>query len=324
MVELPPEAQKEQMKQHDIQSFLDVMRALDEYNEAHGLGATMADLMLRAMEKGHRRDDKREATSQAALRTRDRAHSLGLELDFAERAGVAVFGHPEDAMAEGIHPKELRLTMVEPSSFLRFLQTLDQTDLERQPEFQEHFGAVIEILIQQMVENYNPGKLEDKRWKSMLDNAALLIVEFDRLGVGKRAELLVQYMINSRQGTLHEFRTLSAAQCFEKPGSHRFGPSEWHTDINVEGYEQNWKKIYDSIMGTLQNERAAELRQQAIDNLMLCADWAIADMERELAQDVISSQHYANTYPKLIGIARTYKNLLEELREISVPKMKRD
>jgi hypothetical protein len=168
--------------------------------------------------------------------------------------------------------------------------------------------------MKQMNENYNPAKNEDRRWKPLLDNAPILIAEFERLGLGDRTVLLEKYMVNVRRGTLEQFRRLKDAGCFDTPETNSFGPSRWHTDSRPENYEERWKKVYDKVLGLVGDEDANELRQEAVVNLLTCVRSAIADMERGLSGSALN-ESYREWFPILIDTAKKYQNLLEQLAE---------
>ena len=172
----------------------------------------------------------------------------------------------------------------------------------------------MDSLMKQMSENYNPAKNEDRRWKPLLDNAPILIAEFERLGLGDRTALLEKYMINARRGTLEQFRRLKDAGCFDTPESDSFGPGRWHADSSPKNYEERWKKVYDKVLGLVGDEDANELRQEAATNLITCAQLAVADMEHGLSNPALN-ESYREWFPIFIATANKYQNLLEQLTD---------
>jgi hypothetical protein len=313
MPEIFSEIQKEQAKQEEINSLISAVDAAEAYNRTHGWGALMAEAL--GGEIGTDDIAKRhEGAGRAALDERFHAQSLGLDFEVIDKKGMAISIDSLLSSNETKNPKELRLVINNIQVFIGFLKELAPSDLAERPEISEKIGVVMDSLVKQMDENYNPAKNEDRRWKPLLDNAPILIAEFERLGLGDRTALLEKYMINARRGTLEQFRRLKESGCFDTPESNSFGPSRWHADSNPESYEKGWKKVYDKVLGLVGDEDASELRHEAATNLIICARSAVADMEHGLSDPALN-ESYREWFPIFIATANKYKNLLEQLAE---------
>ncbi|MFH1790168.1 MAG: hypothetical protein ABH832_03840 [bacterium] len=313
MLDFKPEVGSiEQEKNVSITKFLRIMQALDAYNDSHGIGALLANFVLRDQKSKLNRlegEAKQQQLESAVFEEQPTAKTMGLVLDFNEKKDVVVF----DADRISSHPKDLRLTIEKAPLFLKFLKQINKDDFSQIPELKEKLSATIDILINQMIEYYDPIS-EDPRGMALLENASLFISEFERLGLGSYTGRLEEYFVNRKRQTLNEFISLNKAQCFDEPGKEGFGPSKWHLDTSVEDYKKRWKKNSVAILGSLQNIRAMPMVKKAMTNLIACAEYAIKEMQVYLAeQKADENEYYFSVFPQLIKIAKQQKDGYEQM-----------
>ena len=309
-------------KQQSIQALFDVVSSVESYNKAHNsfreLGAFIGSLG-KVEESGddeettplERLNAEREQSLQVALASASKAESVGLGLDFGTDKRIIVFGMGDDEGQSGKRPKELRLDLTDAGKLIAFLKSLTPEE-SASADIQHALAATTEILIRQLTSYYDVDKPDD-RLIELIGNAESISNEFKRLNISEGIEVLDQYLLNARRKTLSEFVKLRETESLRKPEEGGFGPAQWHGDMSSAHYTERWQTMYEAIQNAFKNENALPLVNEAVDNLIMCANKAIKDMEIRLVEPTIN-RSYAEAWPALINIAKEFLNKLEQLK----------
>lgn len=258
----------------------EVMDAREVYNHEHSLGSMLGSALAGlAKELGGESEDeaKRKSALANALKAKDAASGLGLELDFGTNKGITMFAPTEAGKTEVSFPPELKISVVNGEALFKFLKKIDKVDFEKHPDLKNDILIIIKDAARQIA---NPESTEEKI-SPLVTSGTKILHEFERLGFGKDTENLAESLMAAQSKTLNELRVLKEAQCLVKPDAKVFGPSDWHKDMSPKRYEEKWAVTKRAVLESLQNKNAAVLARAAVENLIANADQAIKNMEED-------------------------------------------
>lgn len=288
----------------------EIMKVFKDYNSEHNFGSMMASAMMEGFDKKGARslEDKRTKALSNALKARDAASDLGLELDFGSKKGITMFVQAVGEEPETSNPPELSMSIMDGGAFVKFLKKIDKVDFEKYSDLKNDILIIIKDATKQIAD---PASSEEKI-APLVASGIKILHEFERLGFGKNTENLAESLMGAQGKTLNELRALRAARCLDKPDAKVFGPSDWHTDMSIEGYQKKWAETKRVVLETLQNKNAAMLARRAAENLIANADYAIKNMEDTMEgknpnvrPELI--ERYKISYPEYIKTCQKYK-----------------
>ena len=260
----------EKIRRNKISIFLRICYAIEEYNSAHDMGASIFGAIFSNIPGNEQlfreRNERLQKIISYAHEQSKLSRVIGLSFDFDFNRSLTMFG---PGMGEGQHSRELRVNIDDAKKFIDFLKGLDVADFSEYSALKSGLIMVIKVLTRQVGAYYGLEK-PDNRAIELLGHAKLIVEELERLGLSSDLVVLKQYVEHSHHKRLREFLALSDKQCFEPVNSHRFGPSEWHTDTSIEHYEHRWQRTYDAVSFALKNGNALPLVREAVNNLIAC------------------------------------------------------
>ena len=203
----------------------------------------------------------------------------------------------------------MRLNIADGEKFTAYLGSLKGatiTEGERRS-----LGSIAVILERQFIGEYDVMNPNDERFFNLIGSLEKIINLYTELGLERsiaklkkllavtRGKYLKEYLLVARNPSLGQYLT------FDKGHIGFFGPAEWHTDINLEEYEQKWKEAIDIYHQTKENPRAEELSQALKQRLLEAIELAKNNIESKRSlyegEGVIGSSYEEEQRNRSIG-----------------------
>jgi len=254
-----------------------LVQAIEDYNSQFGISSLMASTLGRALagETKDRLDS--EIASQISWgdmerKFRDILAATGLSLE-AVGGGATLF-----TSGDQIPSSQMRINLKNGRTFVQYLCSLSQETLT--PGQRYGLEKVADSFTLQLSREYQISDPNDERVLGLFGQLEQVIVGYQKLGLGKSTEKLSEYLKFARKGYLLEYITIERAGLFAEVGGENFGPSRWHTDMSPEHYRSRWDQALDIFDKVSQNPRAAEVAQRLRTHLILSAEYAQQDIEK--------------------------------------------
>lgn len=282
----------------------ELVTLLSEYNKPLGLGSMMAKGLTTHLKKEtgmEYEDDLTQATADQILSYENMKISSGPILR-STGLGLKSINNGSVNSSEGsVDIKELKLHVVNGDQFLKYIKSLNNTNMTESQVW--GLNEVARTLISQF-RGYDLKNPSDE-FIALIKNLSNILEEYKRLGF-EGLDFLYKIQEYSNSGCLKEFMladSLSLTKDFV-PGSGY--TLEWHRDATPEVLRKYWGGVIDALAKIYSNEKAIDIYIKAKIVANQAMENAINEIVIQRSNANPSRKDYADKlYPVLLLIKQT-------------------
>lgn len=152
---------------------------------------------------------------------------------------------------------EMRINIENGKRFLDYLEALDKSNVTESQT--EGLKSVAEILIKQLVQEYNLGDPDDERMVEFMSNFNQIIEQYQQFSdpeLSKSVEELSKYLTIAKKKYLKEYLLANKEYLLTEPGIGAEGPQDYREKLN---------EAIDTIIEIGKNQNAKEFQQELIN-----------------------------------------------------------
>jgi len=282
----------------------ELIQAIEIYNRQFGV-ENLGELLAEKVETGKTKEvayieiGTQISWGNIELRYKDLLAATGLSLEAIDANATVFTG------GDQIPSTQMRINIANGKAFVQYLDSLTQETITDTQKY--GLQEVAKSITLQLSKEYSLDDPEDERVLDLFGQLEPVINSYGKLGLGKSTEKLSEYLDFARKGFLLEYIKIQREDLFAEVGGHNFGPSEWHTDMSPEHYQERWEQALNTLDGVSQNPRAEELAQKLKTHLKQSAEYA--------QQDIVNNPAFTEYYskPQRQALKETLKYVVQHL-----------